>query len=298
MPLVQPGQGDWTRRGFIGGLIGSALLPGCRARIGSKGNPAGWFAFLSDPHIAADSSTVLHGQNMATNLRGVIGEILRADDSPRGVLINGDLALTDGQVGDYRTFLELVEPLRKSGVTLHATLGNHDDRQNCQAALPGQEDRGLDRRVGVVEHDDLRLILLDSLDKPNVTRGELGQAQREWLANALDARPDVPALIFVHHHLDATTQAALNDTTELVELLKTKRQAKAVLVGHAHVWSQTEIDGLHVINLPAIGYKFARKEPLGWCIFRPNAKGGELELRSAGAKQDRQGDRVSLVWRA
>lgn len=297
MPLEQPADGEWSRRAFLGGLVGAALLPGCGARVGSKGNPAGWFALLSDPHIAADRSTELHGQVMANNLEAVIREILAADDAPRSVLINGDLALTDGQVGDYQTFLKLVEPLRTSGVTMHATLGNHDDRRNCRAALPGLEDAKLDRRVGVIEHDDLRLILLDSLDRPNLTRGELGADQREWLAQTLDTRPEIPALIFVHHHLDATTDAALNDTTELLDLLKTKRQAKAVVVGHAHVWSHAEVDGLHVINLPAIGYKFARKEPLGWCAFRPKPGGGELELRCVGRRQDRQGERIAMTWR-
>ena len=274
MPLTRSGQGHWTRRAFLGGLVGSAWATGCQPRVGSKGNPRGWFAFLSDTHIAADRATSMHGQVMAGNLSEVVAEILAADDAPRSVVVNGDLALTDGQVGDYRTFLELMEPLRRSGVTLHATLGNHDDRGNCRAALPGLEDAKLDRRVGVIDHQDLRLILLDSLDRPNVTRGELGTDQRLWLSQTLDAHPELPALIFVHHHLDASTDAALNDTTELLALLKTKRQAKAVVVGHAHVWAHEEVDGLHVINLPAIAYKFARKEPLGWCAFRPRVGGG------------------------
>ncbi len=47
---------------------------------------------------------------------------------PAAVIINGDLALNDGQAGDYEHFAKLIAPLRDADIPVHLTLGNHDNR--------------------------------------------------------------------------------------------------------------------------------------------------------------------------
>ena len=71
---------------------------------------------LNDTHIgekhAPDSPVPSH-------LRQVVEELVGLKQKPACVLINGDLALTDGQPGDYRHFATLIAPLREAGsVTL------------------------------------------------------------------------------------------------------------------------------------------------------------------------------------
>src|SRR5690349_14446897 len=87
------------------GAAGAAIACGCSHPAGSNGYTDGWYALLSDPHIAADPSERLRGESMADNLRAVVSDILRASDSPRGVLVNGDVAFKLGQAADYQTFL-------------------------------------------------------------------------------------------------------------------------------------------------------------------------------------------------
>src|SRR4051794_13380524 len=80
---------------------GASLVGGCGRNAGSHGNAGGWYALLSDPHIAADRAERLRGESMADNLRAVIADILHADDPPHGVVIDGDLAFHHGEPGDY-----------------------------------------------------------------------------------------------------------------------------------------------------------------------------------------------------
>lgn len=277
---------------------GAVLSAGCGRNAGSRGNEGGWYALLSDPHIAADRAERLRGESMADNLRAVVADILHADDPPHGVVIDGDLAFHHGEPGDYRTLLDIVSPLRRVGLPLHATLGNHDDRANLRAAIAQDADAPLaDKRVAVVTGPGLRLLMLDSQNGVNVTAGRLGDGQLAWLASDLDAHPSTPAAVFVHHNLNAKSESALRDTEGLLDVLRPRRQAKAVFFGHTHVWNVRAIDGIHMINLPAVGYRFLRKQPLGWVAFRPSADGAEVELRCIGGDRRQDGKRVELKWR-
>ncbi|HWE39785.1 MAG TPA: metallophosphoesterase [Isosphaeraceae bacterium] len=291
-----------SRRDFLAGMAigGTGIMVGCSRRAGSDGNEGGWYAWLADTHVAADPRATLRDEVMAENLKRVVDDILEADDPPHGVVVDGDLAYHDGQPKDYDTFLATTAPLRAAGIPMHLALGNHDDRSHVRSALKAllPADPLDEKLVGVVEGKGLRMLLLDSLQKPNVTPGRLGRRQLGWLAGELDAHPEAPAIVFVHHNLNASWQSALLDTDDLLGVLVPRRQAKAVVFGHTHVWNPRQLDGLHAINLPAVGYRFLPKQPLGWCVFRPTDCGGELELRCVGGDRRQHGRRVPLTWRS
>ncbi|MCC6508964.1 MAG: metallophosphoesterase, partial [Pirellulaceae bacterium] len=98
----------------------------------SNNAAANCVAILNDTHIGQDhGSTHPH----PTNLRTAIEQILGLKTRPAAVLINGDLAMSVGTPGDYRTFVRLIEPLREAGLPLHLTLGNHDNRDEFLRAL-------------------------------------------------------------------------------------------------------------------------------------------------------------------
>ena len=302
MPIhVWPGRRSAvvSRRRFLAGALGAgaAAALGCDRRVGSEGNPAGWYAWLSDTHVSADRAATMHGQVMHDNLRAVVADIAGATDRPRGILVDGDMALHDGQPGDYRAFLDAFGPCRR--VPLHLALGNHDDRANVRAAL-GRAAGGadFDRVVSSVRGPGIRYLMLDSLIGTNVTGGELGESQIAWVANALDEDASTPTIVFVHHNLNAERASALHDTEALLGVLRPRAQAKAVVFGHTHVWNVQKIDGIYAINLPAVGYKFLRKQPLGWCAFRPTPTGGELELRCVGGDTSKDRRRTTLTWRS
>jgi Icc protein len=280
---------------------GLLIIPALRA-AGSKANPDRW-ALLSDTHIAADPAATKLDVNMAGHLRAAIAEVLALSTPPQGMLINGDCALDQGLAGDYATFGELLRAVAEAELPTHLALGNHDDREVFWKAL--KEARPAtpllaSRQVSIVESPRANWIMLDSLDITRQTPGRLGDDQRAWLATALDARAEKPALVMVHHNpiFDGDKKTGLLDTAELIAILKPRRHVKALIFGHTHTWRLTEIDGLHLINLPAVAYPFNPSEATGWvdCLLQPD--GASLELRAHDTHHPAHGKITELRWRA
>lgn len=287
------------RRNFLRSITAgaAALALGNRTHAAKLENT--WYALVSDTHIAADLASKVRGEVMAENLRAVVADILGQGAAPAGVVIDGDLALLDGQGGDYRTLVGLLEPIRAAGVPLHLGLGNHDDRAQFREVLKTatpKDSKVAEKQVSVIEGPDVRLVVLDSLDGVNVTPGRLGAGQLEWLAQTLDASAR-PTLVFVHHNLSKESPNALTDTTALLDVLQPRKAVKAVFFGHTHAWSVADHEGLHWVNLPAVAYPFEAGQPLGWCRFRAVDGGGEIELRTVGGDQKDNGKKVALRWR-
>lgn len=289
-----------SRRAALGGLAGLALAP-VLGRTGRADDTPPWYALVSDTHIAADPKVTTLGQTMADNLRAVVADIVAQPSPPSGVLIDGDLALKNGQAGDYATLLELLGPLRSALIPIHLALGNHDDRAHFRAALgakPPADETVIDKQVTVVEGPGIRLVLLDSLDQVDVTPGLLGERQLSWLARTLDADEQTPTLIFVHHNL-TILKGGLADTPALLALTPPRRQVKGFFYGHSHRWESLRepIGQMHLVNLPAVAYPFREDQPLGWVRCVPKADGAELELRCIGGDQSKDRERLSLAWR-
>ena len=189
-----------SRRQFLGraALAGAALmLP--RELLAAQDDSH--FALLSDTHIAADEKLIFREVDLAAHLRAAVSEIMALEKRPAGVFINGDCALKDGQEGDYATITNLVKPLTDGKYPLHMTLGNHDHREHFWDALNKGAAHPLEsKHVSIIESSRANWILLDSLDKVNVTPGLLDKTQRDWLTKILDANPTKPALVMVHHN--------------------------------------------------------------------------------------------------
>ena len=137
-------------------------------------------------------------------------------------------------------------------------------------------------------------MLLDSLLATDVTPGQLGSAQRTWLASQL-AAASVPTVILVHHTL-GRNDGELVDAERLFEVLRPHRHVKAIMFGHSHKYEVTEREGLQLINLPAVGYNFVDSEPVGWVDSVWTDEGVDLTLRSIGGNQAANGQTTSVHW--
>jgi 3',5'-cyclic AMP phosphodiesterase CpdA len=273
MPFhLWPSAGRTTRRDFLASLaLGSvALTVADPAPAGDEDGP--WFALVSDTHVPANMGQKAFGQIPAENLRIVVADILSRPRRPEGVLINGDLALKDGKPGDYAALLTLLEPLRRAGLPVHLTLGNHDDRGHFREAIRGLIPAGStveEKYAGAFDVLGRRFLLLDSLDEVDKVPGRLGEAQLAWLGRDLDAHKGVPTLVFVHHPPHPNPRAkrpdALLDGGALLGLLKPRTWVEALVYGHTHRWSETSEAGLDLVNLPAVAYSFLPDQPLGYC---------------------------------
>ena len=152
------------------------------------------------------------------------------------------------------------------------------------------------KHVLVIELAPVRLIMLDSLLYVNTTAGLLGKAQREWLGEYLRAASDLPTLLFLHHPL-ADNDGALLDTDRFLSIIRPHRKVKAVFYGHSHQYRYQEDQGMHIVNLPAVGYSFGPEEPVGWVRANFTREGADLTLHAVGGNRELDGKTKSLAWR-
>jgi 3',5'-cyclic AMP phosphodiesterase CpdA len=259
-------------------------------------------ALLSDVHIDADRAASEWGVVMFEHLHKTVAEVVGLEAKPQSVLINGDCAHMQGRSEDYKVLIELLAPLREAGMPIHLSMGNHDNRENLWSTIPraqSHEGKLADRQIAIVELERANLFLLDSLQKTNFTPGALGDEQVKWLSEALDARMEKPAIIFVHHQPDESPLTnGLTDTKALMHVLAPRKQVKAMFFGHTHIWDVRSRSGIHCVNLPAVAYPFQKQQPTGWVDAHIREDGINLELRCVDTTHPKHGQRVQLTWRA
>ncbi|MEX2671978.1 MAG: metallophosphoesterase [Phycisphaeraceae bacterium] len=303
MPIHLP---TVTRRRFLVGSAGAmAGLVSIRSlqAAGPNVDPNS-FALLSDTHVAADANTVNRGIRMADHCRSAVGEVLEMTPRPAAVMINGDAAYLTGEPGDYRQLSDCLAPLAEADVPVHVTMGNHDDRgpfYDVMTEMRPEQPPLIGWHVGVVETDHANWIMIDSLDQVNVTPGLLGEDQLNWLAKILDTHDDKPAILYGHHYPQWKPRASgafngLKDTEALFDVLKEHPQVKAYFFGHSHRWDITEREGVHLINLPAVGYVFAPTETSAWVHAQLKPNGMDLTYQALNKDHDYHEQQVTLDW--
>ena len=313
MPIILP---PITRRQFIKRSLafgGTAIMaPHALAAADREG--AGLdqsrVALLADTHISADSSQRYPGTkwpgtpvkeedhewvNMADCLTEAAKSIIALNSRPAHLIVNGDCALSNGKESEYKEFLRLVEPLRAAGITVHVTIGNHDNRENLWKSLPFLKEEQMGVQAGVVELPHANLVLLDS-----GKRGVLGEEQLDWLAKELDQRADKPALIFGHYNpypnRGVRPIKGMSDGPSLLKVLAERKHARGYFYGHTHEWQYDRREHLHLINQPAVSYYFGKGHAHGWVDMKLSETTAELELQCIDPKhkQHREQRQITL----
>jgi hypothetical protein len=302
MPIHLPAisRRQFLVRALAGGAT-LALSPHLLAAA-RRTDPDSW-ALLADIHIAADPARLARGINMTDHLQAVSRELLALPQRPAGVIIAGDCAYNSGEAGDYSQMVKLLEPIRAARMPVRLALGNHDHRERFWELLKDEREarRPLgNRQVALLKTPRANWFILDSLEKTLQTPGLLGHGQLEWLAQALDANRKKPALVLVHHNPGTMANVGgLKDTEALFGVIRPRKQVKAYIFGHTHVWEVTQDpSGIHLINLPPVAYIVREGDPAGWVHATIERKGMRLELRCLDAAHKSHGQVVKLAWRA
>jgi 3',5'-cyclic AMP phosphodiesterase CpdA len=125
----------------------------------------------------------------------------------------------------------------------------------------------------------------------------LGKEQLDWLAAQLDARPEKPALIVAHHNPDPTGKLnGLKDTHQLLDVLTSRKQAKAFVFGHTHRWQHATVRGLSLVNVPTTAGVFDPAQPRAWLDVRFCADGARLTVHCLDRAHKAEGQVVDLKW--
>lgn len=253
---------------------------------------------LSDTHIPGEYDRELNNCKPNANLAQARGEILALDDKPAGVIMTGDAVFLTGEVEDYKTLVKQLEPFVEAEIPVYPLLGNHDNYANlvAHAGKFAFETPVEGKQVTIIETPHANWFLLDSLEKTNSTPGLLGDEQLKWLAAELDKRPDKPAIIAAHHNVEEARND-LKDHEKFWAVVKSRKQVKAYIFGHTHVYQNSVYDGVHMINLPAMAWRFDEKQPVGWTEATITPDGLELKLHTLDKEHPKNNDVRKFQWR-
>ncbi|NLH16609.1 MAG: hypothetical protein GX455_08525 [Phycisphaerae bacterium] len=301
MAMVIPNR--MSRRDFVKGMaaVGMAVISsGCNGPdsrgISTESLSMRW-AFLSDVHIPEDVANNYRGFFPYKNLETIVPQVV--SQAPDAVAITGDLARLTGQPGDYQNLKKLLTPLSEKA-PIYVSLGNHDNRDNFLKvfeSLPEKRQSVAGKYVVVAEIPPVRVIMLDSLLYTDKVPGLLGRAQRKWLAEFLNKADNTPTLLCFHHTL-SDGDGDLLDLPRLYDIIVPISKVKAVIYGHSHEYGFSTYKGIHQINLPATGYNFSDKEPVGWVLAQWTVTGADFVLHATGGNRDKDGTVTTLRWRS
>jgi 3',5'-cyclic AMP phosphodiesterase CpdA len=194
-------------------------------------------AHLSDPHV----TTGALGAEPVAGLHRALGRALGLQIRPDCVVITGDL--TDhGTPADYAVLREILE---RFPIPLHLVVGNHD---KVDAFLDAFADTRFVGDVGgvtgvpeasyAIDYPGATIVVLDS-KRPGTPGGHLGADQLAWLDVTLGGRPDVPAIVCLHHPpmalgIPFLDGMRLDDGDDLAAVIVRHRNVVRVLAGHDH----------------------------------------------------------------
>ena len=206
-------------------------------------------AQITDCHIGFFRSKV--GGANTRRLRAALDRLRDGPNRPNLLLLSGDLT----EFGDAESYARLAEMLANFPCPVHLMVGNHDDREALRAAFPGTPlDQGFVQYV--LPLPGLRLIALDTLE-PGRHGGAFCAERAQWLSDQLDADPETPVVIAMHHPpvvtgldwLDGDADAAW--IARFTKAIARRPQLRAILAGHLHRTIHTTVAGVPLTVCPS-----------------------------------------------
>ncbi len=202
-----------------------------------------FFVQLSDPHIVAKGRLLMDEVDTAAFLMRAVAQIVAMDHAPSHVLITGDL-VERGGLDEYAHLRERLAPLPCPVLLMP---GNHDAVPHLRQVFA--DHRYLDSNArdpalaGFALYEtrlgSRRLLALDTV-VPGKSYGSLCAARLDWLRAQLEAAPDTPTVVAMHHppfttgirHMD---DMGLREGADALEALIAQHlQVERILCGHLH----------------------------------------------------------------
>jgi len=172
------------------------------------------------------------------------------------LLFTGDLSDTP----DARTYQRLIELLTPLGVPVYCLPGNHDDPRLAAATCANT---GLLWQK-IIDLDHWVIIMLNSF-LPDVTHGELGAEELNFLRAQLEYYVDRHILICLHHHPIHTgsmwmDEIMLKDGDEFFAIVDQYTHIRGILWGHIHQEFDEMREGVRLLGSPSTCRQFKPDE--------------------------------------
>ena len=203
-------------------------------------------AQISDTHILVPDPDLPAASLRADCLRRCVADIIRRE--PDVVVLTGD-TVQHGRSEEYALLRELLSPLV---APLFPVPGNRDDKHAMRATFNEGSflGEGGEFLHYAIDDYDTRLVGIDST-LAGERKGRFCEVRQAWLEATLDARPDTPTLLFIHHppfDVDDHYVGGYRipgEAAALEAIVRGRPQVVGMLCGHVHwpvsrSWAGTE----------------------------------------------------------
>ncbi len=231
--------------------------------------------WTSDPHFSREGLVL--GHDPRVRLRAAIEHINQHHSDAGFCVISGDM-VNRGALVDYQALQKALEDLK---VPYLPMVGNHDDRELFKQILPLPPTCMADFVQYSVETRTGIFLFLDT-QKVGSDAGELCQARRQWLKDALQNAGRAPVYIFMHHPpmrlgLPMQDTENLQNGAEFLDVITAFSCVKHLFIGHVHRSISGTVRGVPFATMRSILYQAPAPQPAwDWESFAPSSEAPNL----------------------
>jgi len=207
---------------------------------------------ITDLHILAEQGKTMSGVDTEQSFKQLLKHIHSKHKKIDLLLVTGDLAEDPCEASYQRIF----QALNKYPTRTACLPGNHDNFSLMQQFISGQQ-INCDKHL---QFKHWQVINLNS-KKTGSQGGYLAASELNFLTDTLKNNKPLNTLIAVHHHPVATHSRwmdtmMIENSAELLSLIKDYPQVKAITCGHIHQELQTIKKGKLIFGTPSSCFQF------------------------------------------
>ncbi len=211
---------------------------------------------LTDTHLFADETPTLSERQTNQTFRQALQKLQQVVPPPDLLLLTGDLSQDDSSES-YEYLYGAIAPLN---IPTYWLPGNHDQNLEALVEILSEPPCAPNK---VFQQGGWQLILLGTM-QPQQIQGYLAQEALDWFEAQLQAQPELPTLVALHHHplvIDSAwmDRIRLENSDAFLAVCDRHPQIKVVLNGHIHQVFDEMRNGVRFLGSPSTCIQFVPK---------------------------------------
>lgn len=218
-------------------------------------HPGVIIAQITDTHVGFEPEAGENEFNFV-RFRNVLGHLLSQPVQPDLLILSGDL--TDN--GSAECYTRIRDLMNDCPIPYEIIPGNHDSRDVMLEIFPecptaeGFAQFALELGEG---EGRLRLLCLDSFE-PGRHGGAFCEVRAAWLTKELEAHPDTPTVLFIHHPPVVSSIEWMDPKPHEPWMLRFRdavrghKQILSIQAGHLHRPLHSVVEGIPISVTPAV----------------------------------------------